>query len=122
MVIQLAKNVVKPLLSSLAMKFKDFIERKCDDFLKNLNNIYIQKEFLNMQGLIEIAQKNIVPNSNQVCAWLKKDDKTCTIFLAYANNRELLPENLNKYIAIEVEGISRDVENLFGDNELILLQ
>lgn len=122
LVTKIAKDVVTMLLSHLKEVFKDYFEKKIDDFQRNLNNKYIEKQFLNQQELVEIAQRNIVPGSNQICAWLTKNEKTYTIFLAYAKNKELLPEKNNKYIAIESEGISRDIENLFGENELIILQ
>ncbi|MCR5076766.1 MAG: hypothetical protein K6A82_01860 [Prevotella sp.] len=121
-VVIIAKKLAVKLLPALKEMFRDFLLGKVDEFKNALNNKYIQKEFLNQQTLVDIARENIVPGSNEVCAWLKKNDTTYTVFLAYSQNRELLPKDKNKFIAIEAGGISRDVEKLFGDNELIILQ
>lgn len=55
----------------------------------------VKEEFLKLDRLVEIGKANIVPNSNQIVALIKKCDKSTIIYLAYCKDKELLPEKEN---------------------------
>lgn len=110
------------------LKIKDslipFFEKFISNFKKaSATNIFNEEiEFLTMERLIEIAQKHMVANSNEVAAFKEMKDEAFFIYLAYSKDRELIEEKDNHYVIIKSEGLSKDVKNLFNESDLIILK
>lgn len=117
------ENEINRILKAAGLWLKEGVECFLNDSNQksSVKVTPIKEEFLKLDRLVEIAKANIVPNSNQIAAILKKGDNSTIIYLAYCKDKELLPEKDNNYVIIEAEGINREIENLFGDNELIIL-
>ena len=64
-----------------------------------------------------------IPNSNEVVAMKQKSENLgCVIYLAYALNKELLPQEKNCYVIINAKEVSNSIDELFGNNQLIILK
>ena len=59
---------------------------------------------------------------NQVVALKIKDTESYFIYLAYAHDLFILPNDFNHYVIIQAAHLANDVEQLFGDSELIILK
>ncbi len=79
-------------------------------------------EVLDMQTLVGMAKKYIVPKSNEIVAIKVKQEDGCFIYLAYSRDRELLPAAENKYVIIKAQSLAKDVEDLFAESELVILK
>lgn len=109
-----------PLLDKLAEIIKNVFQSFTSQAHPNL--ICVDKQFVNQANLIEIAKKYKVPKATAVAAIFEKGEKHCYIKLAYLIDRELLPEDENKFINITSEGVARDIEVLFDNNKCIILK
>lgn len=124
---ELGKEVLSALeqqLNKILQTAGVWLKEGLDSFLGGSENVKVvsyKEEFLKQDRLVEIARTHIVPNSNQIVAVMKKAENSTIIYLAYCKDKELLPECDNIYIVIEAEGINREIENLFGNEELIIL-
>lgn len=99
-----------------------------DDLVKNLSGeikgIAFGKEvdMLDMPTLVLYAQKYIVPNSNETVAMKVKQADNYFVYLAYSKDRQLLPVADNKYVIIKAQTLSKEVEDLFENSELVILK
>lgn len=89
----------------------------------NVKTVCVEKDLLKKDDLVKIARENIVAGSNQVLAAINTKQKSAYyVYLAYACNREMIPQEENTYVIIKAEALAKDVENLFGGKELIILK
>lgn len=109
-----AKAEVKEHFAKELMEFNKKISIVSFDGNCTLYNV----EILTSEKILECAKKHIVKNSNMVVAY-KEENK---VFLTYAYERELLPDENNYYIIIKADELDKDVVNLFAEKELIILQ
>lgn len=90
---------------------------------ENVNVVCVEKEALRKEDLVQIARENIVADSNQVLAAINTTEQSAYyVYLAYARDREMIPQEQNTYVIIKAEALAKDVEALFGGNELIILK
>lgn len=95
--------------------------RKLVNDPENLHRLNIQ--FLTKDNLVETAKKYMVANATGVAAKLDKDKRNYFVNLAYVNDqKELLPAKENNYVIITAEGVSREIEELFTNNDLVILK
>lgn len=124
---QTIKKVVQALLPELKAWFMEQVrqfEQQLDtlaspeaDLLKET----IELEFINKQELVSIAQKHIVPGSDGVAVLRTKEKDKEYLLLIYVKGRELLsPENDSRVLIVS-QLVSRDIHELFGNEELIIL-
>lgn len=85
------------------------------------NVLPIQIEFLTKEKLLSYIEENKVPAATEVAAMISKDKKANYIYTAFISNGELMSQEHNKYLIFISDGLSRDVETLFDENELIIL-
>lgn len=111
------------------------------------NLIYLEKEFLNRDMLIEISKEHIVRGANAVAVTksayagkgkkllglLSKDlselpeatlelisERVITIF--YLHDNELIDTSRNCFVNIRTETLSRDVDDLFNGKDCVVLK
>jgi F420-dependent methylenetetrahydromethanopterin dehydrogenase len=89
---------------------------------KQVNTKTEDLELLTKDKLTAITSNNIVPGSDAAAAYLKKGDDKIYIYLAYLKGRELIEESKNNYVIITADAISREVEKLFDEHELIIFK
>ena len=76
-------------------------------------------EFLKKDQLLTIIKENLAPGANQS---MKSANEThLLIYVAFAKDRNLLPTTENVYICITCEAISRELENMFNKDNLIII-
>lgn len=90
--------------------------------LNQSNLIVVNTDILTKEKIIYEARTNIVPSATEVAAYKILTDKEYIVYLSYAKDKRLLPEEKNKYIIITANALSRDVDSLFGKSQLIILQ
>ena len=79
-------------------------------------------EVVTKDKIVEIAKECMFPNCNEVVAMKKNGkDYDSIIYLAYSKDRELLPQEKNFYVIINAKEITKSVDELFGEKELIIL-
>ena len=98
-------------------KLKKFVE----DLLKSRNVKYETVDMLTKSDMISLIRLNMVNGSNGVAAFKQPKDEKMLVYLAYCKDKELLPEDTNCYIVIEAKVLANDVNVLFKDSDLIIL-
>lgn len=78
-------------------------------------------EFLKKDQLLTIIKENLVPGANQSCVMKSANETHLLIYVAFAKDRNLLPTTENVYICITCEAISRELENMFNKDNLIII-
>lgn len=89
--------------------------------LEKANILPLDVQFLTKDKLVQTLKENIVPDSNEVAALLRKDKNKIYLYTAYLKDRELIPVDKNKYIIFISDAIARDLESLFDGTDLIVL-
>lgn len=107
-------------LESFFKKLDESIEETTPPIPQNV--IFKEMEFLKKATLIEEIKKTVTPESNGVAALLKKTEKNAFVYTALLIDEDFIEQERNKYLIIKCEGVARDVEELFGENELIILK
>lgn len=98
-------------------KLKEFVE----DILKSKNVKYESVDVLSKSDLISLIRLNRVNGSDGVAAFKQQKDEKMFVYLAYCKDRDLLPEETNCYIVIEANSLNDDVNELFNESDLIIL-
>lgn len=78
-------------------------------------------KFLKKDQLLTIIKENLVPGANQSCVMKSANETHLLIYVAFAKDRNLLPTTENVYICITCEAISRELENMFNKDNLIII-
>ena len=101
----------------------DQFKANAQDFIDaaRLDVSYETVDVLTVRDLVEFSKKHMVVGSNGVVAIKKPKDDTIFVFLAYVENRELIPEDRNHYVVIEAKSLADDTNELFGDLDLVIL-
>jgi hypothetical protein len=124
-VIEKGVQEVKKKLIELSIKVKDELLPQWIDLVKRLFNAKNIKsenvEELTMADLISIAKKNIVAGSDGVAAYRQVKDSDICIYLSYCKGRELLSEENNCYVIIKAKSLAQDVNEMFKESDLIIL-
>lgn len=76
---------------------------------------------LSKEQLLAIVKENIVPGANQSCVMKRTNDTHLIIYVTYAKDQNLLPTTENKYIRITCQAISRNLDSMFNQQELITI-
>lgn len=117
-----AKEQFKKALPKIKKEMLPTITKFFKDLLKSKSTTANVVETLTMNELLQIARKNIVTGANGFAAFRAEKDGKHFVYLANCKNSELLDESINKYVIIQANALSKEVENLFGDTDLIILQ
>lgn len=96
------------------------------DFAKEAVTIKVvskEYEFLNLDELISIVKENKPDDcdGNILYRDIRKDG-SITLLATYMKDGKILPAERNVNVFIISEGISKDVKNLFGDSDIIILK
>lgn len=83
--------------------------------------IPIEVDYLTKDKVIDTIKENKVPNADEVAVLLRKDKKKIYLYTGFLKDNELMPVEENKYIIFTADAIARDLESLFDNNELIVL-
>lgn len=112
-------------VNTIGMKLKEEIIPTVISFFEGLfksQNITVEEvEMLSSEKLVELCKKYIVEGSNQVAAFKEFKKDNFYVYLAYCKDRELIDEEHNHYIVIIADGLSKDVKELFGESDLVIL-
>ena len=122
-----AKVKAENLLEEAKLKAKQLLDRAEYEFkyyktVAGSKIVKAQTALLRQDDLVNLSKANMVPGANQVFAFLQKNEADYIVFLAYGKDRELLPNDQNCYIIAESEAISREVESLFDNSKVVILQ
>lgn len=113
------------MINTTAEKIEKFNEKLSS---KNVDNQQLPPtvnekiEFLKMDNIRSIAKAHRPVAANEVVAYFVKKPDFYLIILTYSKDRSILPNESNKMLFIEAEGISREVENLFINDKVIILK
>ena len=85
--------------------------------------VYENVELLTKDQLIEIIKNNMVngSDSNIVYKTMKKDG-SFHIAITYIKNGEIIQPKENVIVIIECDGISRELKELFGDQDFLIVK
>lgn len=101
----------------------DQIKDNAQDFIDaaKLDVSFETVDVLTVSDLVEFSKKHMVAGSNGVVAFRKPKDDSIFVFLAYVEDRELIPEDKNHYVVVETKSLADDTKELFGDLDLVIL-
>lgn len=103
-----------PTAKEWAGLVKDVFTMKCEE---------IKCEFLTKDEFIKIIKDNKVENCDSNIAYKKmKDDGTFQIIIAYIKNGKILPLDENVNLIIQCEGMSRELKEMFGEKDIIIIK
>lgn len=114
------EKLLKKVKTDLVPILKDFLGKL--QKAGNSNIVYKLVPSLSQTYIVELAGKNIVRGANQVVAIKNIKDGKTFVYLSYAKDRELIEEKDNRFIVIEADSIEDDVNDLFGNESLIILE
>lgn len=107
-------------MKSTNPKFSNFTSADSELAKADIKTIIV--ETLTKDKLVQTIKENIVPNSNEVAALIKKDDEKAYLYTAFLKDGELLPAEKNRYLIFVADAIARGLESQFKGNELIVLR
>lgn len=81
-----------------------------------------QIEMLRMSDLKAVIRAHMPKNANAVATNFTKTKTANRLTLTYLKDREILPIEENKLIVVTGEFVSREVESLFNDKSVVILQ
>lgn len=135
---EFAKDFGEDLLNEYVKngKWKDtskkIVKNKIDDLISNshkeqedvsLHNIHpLKVEFLSKDNFLSAIKAYTIPKATGLAVLRKKGRDAHYIYTAFVINDELIDQQNNQYLIFIARGLSIDFENLFGANELIVLQ
>lgn len=120
MLVESAKDQLKNSVSESLPKLRNMLSKALE--MAKLNIVVEDVDSLTLKKLVEIASVHKVKDSTEVAAFKTATEEEYIIYLAYTCNRELIEKNNNKYIIIRSQSLARNVETLFNNDQLILLQ
>lgn len=118
------KECVNEVVSNIQQDYLPLL----NDFVKNMTGEMQgiaygdEVDVLEMKSLIEFAKKYIVPNSNEIVAIKINEPDGYYVYMAYSNNRQLLPVVDNRYLIIKAGKLAKEVEELFANSNLVILK
>ena len=98
-------------------QLKDYVE----SILKAKDVKYEKIETLTLPDLKSLIKLYMVKGSDGVAAFIKRESDKSFLYLAFCKDRDFLPETENCYIIIEAQKLGKDVEELFAESDLIIL-
>ena len=126
---------MKERLDSVEKKVDTLLEQHENDPLVRLRNFFdtlvdnlsgrVRNEtvdVLDMKTLLKIVKDNIVEGANQAVVYREKKEGKVCVYVSFAKDREVLPDEKNRHIVIEAKTLDADVEALFDESEIVFLQ
>ena len=111
---------------------KNIVKHKIDGLISNshkeqeevsLDNIHpLKVELLSKDKFLSAIKTYTIPKATGLAALRKKGRDAYYIYTAFVINDNLIEQENNQYLIFIADGLSIDFENLFGANELIVLQ
>lgn len=123
-----ALNYLKQNAGDLISKVTAEVAPVFEGLVKNLTGemkgIAYGKEVdqLDLATLVKFAKDHIVKDSNEIVVMRMKEADSNFIYIVYSRDRELLPNDVNRYLIIKTKTMAQEVEDLFMDSELIILK
>ena len=126
------KEFLEPLWEELKPMLKEFatevakeelpqLKQFVGDLLKSKNIKYEYLDELTKSDMIKLIRLNKVNGSDGVAAFKQTKDAKTIIYCAYCKGSDLIPENNNCYIVVDAQKLNKDVEELFAESDLIIL-
>ncbi len=128
-ILEMLRDALEPIIrdkiEEVKVKIKDEyipkLKKFLEDILKSKNVKYESVDVLSKSDLISLIRLNRVNGSDGVAAFKQQKDEKMFVYLAYCKDRDLLPEETNCYIVIEANFLNDDVNELFNESDLIIL-
>lgn len=128
-ILEMLRDALEPIIrdkiEEVKVKIKDEyipkLKKFLEDILKSKNVKYESVDVLSKSDLISLIRLNRVNGSDGVAAFKQQKDEKMFVYLAYCKDRDLLPEETNCYIVIEANSLNDDVNELFNESDLIIL-
>lgn len=117
-IIKEAKKWVKEKVKA---EYLPLLKKFIEDVLKSRNVKYESVDVLTRRDMVSLIKLNRVNGSDGVAAFKQKKDEKMFVYFAYCKDKDLLPEETNCYIVIEANSLDEDVEELFNESDLIIL-
>lgn len=108
-------------LSPMLIALYDKIVAMAKDLAK-FNTFGLETEVLTKQQLVDFIKRYIAKGSNQSVLVKSATEDGIFVYVSFARDRELLPDSDNKYLIIKAKTLAPEVAELFGENELIILE
>lgn len=116
------KKKIDEVLPKIKKDMIPTIKKFVKDLLSSKSTTAMAVDSLTLPELLQVARKNIVAGANGFVVFRAEKDGKCFVYLANCKDRELLDETINKYVIIQADSLSKEVEELFGETDLIILQ
>ena len=115
-----AKELGKSISPMLVALYDKIVAMAKD--LAKFNTFGLETEVLTKQQLVEFIKRYIAKGSNQSVLVKSATEEGFFVYVSFARDRELLPDTDNKYLIIKAKTLAPEVAELFGDDELIILE
>ena len=124
--IEQAAQILKEEGRKLAEKANEYVPL-VEDMISNLKGdiegiAYGEEvETVDVKTIAKFAKKYMVNGSNNVAVCKQHYLDGYYLYLAYAKDKELLPIKENAYVIIKAQTLTKDVEDLFGDSSVVII-
>ena len=120
----IARKKTHSIVDGLYNRMNTIEDAVRDIFQNELKECEITEDIdiLDSRKLFDTAKKNIVSESNAVAVYKEEKRDVIYIYITYCKDKELMPEEENKYILLKASGITKDVRNLFSSSDVIILK
>jgi len=84
--------------------------------------VVIDEKIITMNAIIAAARNNMISGATEIVALKEVIEEEKMVWLTFSDKRELLPQEKNKYIVIRGESFDEEVEKLFENENLVILE
>lgn len=123
-VIEWVKTNAKNLKDNLREDIKPIVDRM-QQFIKELpcGKVYGEEfDTFDAGALRQVVGKYMVPEANEVVALLRKEADGTFVYLTFAQDRALLPNEQNKFIIVKAGSLGDDMQGLFATSPLVIIK
>lgn len=128
-IIEMVRDALGPLIQekleelkvSVKEEYLPQLKKFVKDLLKSRNVKYESVDVLTKPDMVSLIRLYRVNGSNGAAAFKQQKNEKMLVYFAYCKDRELLPEEENCYLVIEANTLDKDVEELFKESDLIIL-
>ncbi|MDE5880170.1 MAG: hypothetical protein K2H60_00435 [Muribaculaceae bacterium] len=114
---------IEKATESIKQSTEELHKNQSEDPTLSMPKVVVEKvEFVSLSDLRNLVQANKPEDCDGVAAVIKKGTDKTQVFLTFVKGRKVLDNCINTVIIVSAEAVSKEIKNLFGDNQVIILK
>lgn len=116
------KETATEVINNIKEKFSPTYKELVEQLKLAKQVVVIDEKIITMKAIIAAARNNMISGATEIVALKEVTEEEKMVWLTFSDKRELLPQEKNKYIVIRGESFDEEVEKLFENEKLIILE